>query len=98
MPRLSCLHVPKCPELPAQQLVLWLHEVKSSLQMPPAGVHELPLSQRPIALLSFLLHTMAERAPSGRVAEPQQSASTAQISPVGWQPLGGWQMNTPVGP
>jgi hypothetical protein len=28
---------------------------------------------------------------------PQQSASLWQSSPVGWQPLGGWQMSTPVG-
>ena len=31
-------------------------------------------------------------------AAPQQSESSRQISPVGWQPLGGWQIRTPVGP
>jgi hypothetical protein len=33
----------------------------------------------------------------GIPAEPQQSASFWQSSPVGWHPLGGWQMSTPVG-
>jgi hypothetical protein len=32
------------------------------------------------------------------VAEPQQSASSRQTSPVGRHPLGGWQTKTPVGP
>jgi hypothetical protein len=100
MPRLSCTQVggTEVSELPAQQLVLALHDVNSSLQMAPAGLHELPLSQRPIGLLSSLLHWTFDVSPSGRVAEPQQSESWAQISPVGWQPLGGWQMKTPVGP
>jgi hypothetical protein len=29
---------------------------------------------------------------------PQQSLSWEHSSPVTWQPLGGWQMNTPVEP
>jgi hypothetical protein len=36
--------------------------------------------------------------PPGIPAELQQSLSWRQISPTGWQPLGGWQMSTPVGP
>jgi hypothetical protein len=83
IPRLSCLHVGKFSELPAQQLVLALHDVKSSLQMPPAGVHALPPSHRPIALLSIFAHSTLDLGPSGRVAEPQQSESSAQISPLG---------------
>jgi hypothetical protein len=75
--------------LPRQQLALALHDVSWSRQIPPAGVHELPLSQRPITLLSSFWHTICDVSPSGRVAEPQQSESSAQISPVGWHPLGG---------
>jgi hypothetical protein len=66
--------------------------------MPPAGVHELPALQRPMALSPSRVHSIPLVSPSGRFAEPQQSEFSRQISPVGWQPLGGWQMSTPVGP
>jgi hypothetical protein len=83
MPRLSCLQVFSCKTLPEQQLAFALHSMVWSLQMPPAGVHALPASQRPMLLPSSLEHTIPLVSPSGRVADPQQSTSSRQISPVG---------------
>jgi len=36
--------------------------------------------------------------PFGKPSAPQQSVSSWQISPVGRQPLAGWQIMIPVGP
>jgi len=82
---------------PAQQLFSALHEPVASLQTAPAGRQAFPLSQRPTGSPAPLLH-FTEPLPPGNPAEPQQSESLTQISPVGRQPLGGWQTNTPVGP
>src|SRR5688500_3554308 len=98
MPRLSCLHVMLLIVLPAQQFALALQDSSERRQIPPAGVHELPASQRPTALSPVLLLRTPVLSPSGRVVEPQQSPSSRQISPVGWQRLGGWQISTPLGP
>jgi hypothetical protein len=89
MPRMSCLHVFFVRTLPEQQSALALHWTVCSRQIPPAGVQAFPLSQRPIGSPAALEQVTSDRAPSGRVADPQQSASSLQISPVGWQPLGG---------
>jgi hypothetical protein len=83
MPRLSCLQVSFCKTLPAQQLAFALQDRFCSLQMPPAGVQELPASQRPIGLPSTFEQVTLEVSPSGWVAEPQQSWSSRHSSPVG---------------
>jgi hypothetical protein len=85
-------------ELPAQQLVFALHESLCSRQIAPAGEHALPLLQRPTGLVPTFSQVTSERSPSGEPAEPQQSESAMQVSPVGLHPLGGWQISTPVGP
>jgi len=65
--------------------------------MAPAGEQELPLSQRPTALVpTFWQRTFAVE--SGVPGPPQQSSSRRHSSPVGRQPLGGWQISTPEGP
>lgn len=97
MPRLSCLQVFFWSTLPAQQFAFALQDSDWRRQMAPAGLHLLPLSQRPIVAPAALEQVTFESGPSGSVAEPQQSLSSWQSSPVGWQPLGGWQMRTPVG-
>ena len=89
MPRLSCLQVFFWRTFPAQQLALALHSIVWSRQIPPAGVQALPWSQRPSKLPASLLQWMFAVSPFGSPAEPQQSPSCAQLSPVGWQPLGG---------
>jgi hypothetical protein len=83
--------------LPAQQLFSALHEPVASLQTAPALRQALPLSQRPTGAPSALLQR-TEPLPPTIPGDPQQSASTRQISPVGRHPLGGWQISTPVGP
>ena len=89
MPRLSCLQVLFCSTLPAQQFALALHDCDCRRQIAPAGEHELPLSQRPTAAPEAFEHVTFDLSPSGNVADPQQSLSSVQSSPVGWQPLGG---------
>jgi hypothetical protein len=79
--------------LPAQQLFSALHETVASLQIAPAGRHELPLSHRPTGSLGFALLQLTPVEPW--TPPPQQSASVPQISPVGRQPLGGWQTRRP---
>jgi hypothetical protein len=87
--------------VPAQQRSVALHEFVASRQMAPAGEHALPLSQRPTAAvgLDFAQWTFVispRGLPFGTPGAPQQSLSVVQSSPVGWQPLGGWQMSRPV--
>lgn len=89
MPRLSCLHVFFWSTLPAQQFALALHDCDCRRQIAPAGEHALPLSQRPTVAPDAFEHVIFDLSPSGSVAEPQQSLSSTQSSPVGWQPLGG---------
>jgi hypothetical protein len=82
-----------------------LHDIVDSRQIEPAGLHALPLSQRPKAAPGAFSQWTSEDWPPpeefvdpGAPRWPQQSLSLWQSSPVGRQPLGGWQMNTPVGP
>jgi hypothetical protein len=82
--------------LPAQQLFSALHDVVASLQMAPAGLQALPLSQRPTASFGFALLQLPTPVCPCTPPKPQQSASPRQTSPVGRQPLGGWQISTPV--
>ena len=82
--------------LPEQQLFSALHVVVASLQMAPAGRHALPLSQRPTASVGLVLLQLPVPVVPCVPPKPQQSLSERQISPVGRQPLGGWQMNRPV--
>jgi hypothetical protein len=98
IPRRSCWHtVGSMFTLPAQQLFSALHELVASLHTAPAGRQELPLSHRPVGSPEALLH-MPEPLPPGTPGAPQQSESATHTSPVGRQPLGGWQTRTPVGP
>jgi len=97
IPRRSCLQVFFCRTLPAQQFAFALHSRVWSRQIAPAGEHALPFVQRPKAAPPSLLHVTLERSPSGNVVDPQQSTSSLHSSPVGLQPLGGWQTKTPVG-
>jgi hypothetical protein len=80
--------------LPAQQLFSALQVMLASLQMAPAGLHELPLSQRPTGWPGSLLQVPTPVCP-WTPPKPQQSESVRHSSPVGRQPLGGWQMRTP---
>jgi hypothetical protein len=77
------LQVFSCRTLPEQQLAFALHWMSWRRQMPPAGVHALPASQRPMALSPSRLHSTPLVSPSGSVADPQQSVLSRQISPVG---------------
>jgi hypothetical protein len=96
MPRMSCWQTNSFwLTLPAQQLFSALQELIASLQMAPAGRQELPLSQRPTGSLGFSLLQVTPD-PVGRGPAPQQSLSIWQSSPVGRQPLGGWQMKRPL--
>jgi len=97
MPRLSCWQtVGSLFTLPAQQLFSALQELVASLQMAPEPRHALPLSQRPTGA-PFSMTQVTDPLP-GRPGPLQQSVSVVQTSPVGRQPLGGWQIITPVGP
>jgi hypothetical protein len=96
IPRMSCWQTNSFwLTLPAQQLFSALQELIASLQMAPAGRQELPLSQRPTGSLGFSLLQVTP-VPVGRGSPPQQSLSIWQSSPVGRQPLGGWQMKRPL--
>jgi hypothetical protein len=81
--------------LPAQQLFSALHELMASLQMAPAGRHAFPLSQRPTGSLGLPLLQFPTPVEPWMPPKPQQSESVLQISPVGRQPLGGWQTMRP---
>jgi len=76
MPRLSCLHVSNIRTLPEQQFALALHEMLCNRQMPPAGVQDWPASHRPIGFPFTFEHVTFAEAPSGCVADPQQSLSS----------------------
>jgi hypothetical protein len=91
--------------VPAQQRSVASHDVVASLQTEPAGLQAWPWSQRPTAAPGSLAQCtfvgwpdppsiLVEPALPGA---PQQSASVWQSSPVGWHPLGGWQIRMPVG-
>src|SRR5258708_7124471 len=95
-PRMSCWHARgTLLTLPEQQLFSALQDMLASLQMAPAGRHALPLSQRPTGSLALALLQLPTPVLPWMPPKPQQSASPRQISPVGRQPLGGWQMRTP---
>lgn len=97
IPRLSCTQfVFTCCTVPEQQRSVAWQENAERRQIEPAGLHLLPWSHRPTIAPAALLQVVFVSEPSGRPAEPQQSLSCWQSSPVGWQPLGGWQMFTPV--
>jgi hypothetical protein len=73
-----------------------LHEFVARRQIAPAGLHALPLSQRPIvAPAAFAQCTSVVFPPPelsvepGAPGAPQQSLSVRQSSPVGRHPLGG---------
>jgi hypothetical protein len=77
----------------SQQLFSALHDSKPpALQMLPGSRHAVPFSQRPNSLPTGLLHVLGDPPVGcGEPAEPQQSLSVRQTSPVGRQPEGGWQ-------
>ena len=83
---------------PAQQLFSALQEDVASLHIAPFGRQALPLLQRPTGSDAFAFEQTTLPLPPGMFAEPQQSLSVWHVSPVGRQPLGGWQTATPVGP
>ena len=66
-----------------------LQVMVASLQTEPAGLHELALLHRPTRSVGFVLLQNPLPVIPFMPSKPQQSASLAQISPVGWQPLGG---------
>jgi hypothetical protein len=90
--------------VPLQQRSVALQLIDARRQIEPPGLQAWPVSQRPrVAPGALLQWTFAAwPAPPSSLMEPadpgdpQQSASVAQSSPVGRQPLGGWQMKTPV--
>jgi hypothetical protein len=106
MPRRSCLQFKGCVwTVPAQQRSVALHEFVARRQIAPAGLQALPLSHRPnVAPGAFAQTTSLDWPPPetfvepGEPITPQQSASFWQSSPVGRQPLGGWQTRTPLPP
>jgi hypothetical protein len=96
MPRMSCWQTNGFwLTLPAQQLFSALHDVVASLQIAPAGLHALPLSQRPTSAPAALVQLPTPVTP-WVPPYPQQSESVRHTSPVGRHPLGGWQIRTPV--
>src|SRR5689334_10677152 len=64
--------------------------------MAPAGRQALPLSQRPTGSFAFALLQLPTPVEPLTPPKPQQSASVRHTSPVGRQPLGGWQIKTPA--
>jgi hypothetical protein len=96
IPRMSCWQTSGFwLTLPAQQLFSALHDITFSLQMAPAGLQAIPLSQRPTGSLAFDLLQWPVPVWPLMPSKPQQSESPAHTSPVGRQPLGGWQTSTP---
>jgi hypothetical protein len=88
--------------LPAQHWASWLQLSDSSLQVFPAGLQCCQLAHRPTVAPANFAHTTRELScwvvPFGRPSAPQQSVSSRQISPVGRQPLAGWQIMIPLAP
>jgi hypothetical protein len=77
----------------SQQLFEVLHEPLDSLQTSPGSRHEPPpLPQRPYASVGLVLkqYSAVPAFGSGEPDQPQQSLSTWQSSPTGWQPDGFW--------
>jgi hypothetical protein len=82
MPSRSCWQLSGCVcTVPAQHRSVALHDVTSSRQMAPAGLHASPLSQRPMAAPVALLQCTFVIAPPltfvepGAPGAPQQSLS-----------------------
>jgi hypothetical protein len=82
MPSKSCLQLSGCVcTVPAQHRSVALHDVIASRQMAPAGLHALPLSQRPTAAPAALLQCTFVICPPemfvepGAPGAPQQSLS-----------------------
>jgi hypothetical protein len=91
------LHQP-APGAPLGSQQLFSDEQDSvlGLQMLPGSRHAVPLSQRPNSWVSVdFEHWTAPLTGAGAPDHPQQSLSLRQISPVGEQPDGGWQMKKP---
>jgi len=72
-----------------QQTSLVLQDVLASLHTLPGGEQVLPFVQRPGVVAVAPLQVTVVVLPKGRFAEPQQSPSLSQISPVGRQPDAG---------
>jgi hypothetical protein len=81
-------------QLPEQQSQEELQDVPWSLQTSPLGLQPVGRVQTPTVNGAVMVQTAAGW--PGRL--PQQSEFCVQRSPTGWQPLAGWQTNTPVGP
>jgi hypothetical protein len=97
IPRMSCWHAKGTWfTLPEQQSFSALQDIEASLQMAPAGLHALPLSQRPTGSVATPLLQWPVPVCPWMPPKPQQSESVRQTSPVGRHPLGGWQMSTPL--
>lgn len=84
--------------LPAQQFASALHAEVANRQMAPAARHAVPFVHRPTVSFGALSQMTSPFPPPGLNAEPQQSASTRHVSPVGLQPVGGWQTSTAAFP
>jgi hypothetical protein len=77
----------------SQQLFSAEHDSVLGLQMLPGSRHACPLSHRPNCCAGDdFEHVTAPFTGGGEPAEPQQSLSVAQSSPVGEHPDGGWQI------
>src|SRR5262249_10653836 len=97
MPRRSCWQTSGFwLTLPAQQLFSALQLIVASLQMAPAGLHALPLSQRPTGSVATPFEQLPTPVSPCTPPKPQQSESVRHTSPVGRQPLGGWHTKTPA--
>lgn len=94
------LQLPAGWPIVSQQLFSALHDsLPPTLQMLPGSRHAVPLSQRPNSFVGLdLLQKTGPFFGSGDPDQPQQSLSTRQTSPVGWQPDGGWQTRKPFKP
>ncbi len=97
MPSRSRWQVSLCCTLPAQHTSVAEHDWDCSRQIDPAGEHFWPWLHSPSFAPAAFEHLVFASL-SGLPGPPQQSLSVAHTSPVGRQPLGGWQTWTPVGP
>jgi hypothetical protein len=80
----------------SQQLFSEEHDEVLGLQMLPGSRHIVPLSQRPNSCVAdALAHETGPSTGGGEPADPQQSLSVRQSSPVGEHPDGGSQMKNP---
>jgi hypothetical protein len=80
----------------SQQLFSAEHDDVLGLQIDPASRHAVPLSQRPNSCVGLdFAHVTGPFSGGGAPDHPQQSLSLRQISPVGAQPEGGWQIMKP---